>query len=224
MIRRIPRPAVLTGAATLGVAGAVVLGLGLSGGSSPVQAAHAASASPAPATLPSGAPVTSPSTAPPTTPVARYTPSSSVHLLIPAVRLDLPLLALTPGDGVIDPPLLTAGYWIEPYGEPVADPRKATNTLYIAAHSARHGHDGFDPLLAPDHQGSALTAGDVIQVRTPGGTATYRVERTRRYDKNALPTATDVWESHPGRLVLVTCFLRADGRPSTENLVVFATS
>jgi hypothetical protein len=147
-----------------------------------------------------------------------------VHLLIPAVHLDLPLLALAPRHGVIDPPTLTAGYWIEPYGEPVADPKKATNTLYIAAHSARHGHDGFDPLLTSDHKGSALAAGDVIEVRTPSGTATYRVQRTQRYQKGALPTATDVWEAHPGRLVLVTCFLRADGHPSTENLVVFATA
>jgi hypothetical protein len=156
--------------------------------------------------------------------VARFTPSSTVHLLIPAVHLDLPLLALTPRHGVIDPPTLTAGYWLEPYGRPVADPKQAGNTLYIAAHSVRGGHDGFDALLAADHKGSALVAGNRIQVRTPDGTSTYTVEGTKRYDKNALPGATDVWESHPGRLVLITCLLRADGRPSTENVVVFAKS
>jgi hypothetical protein len=220
---RIGRSAALAGAALLAIGGAVVLGLGLSGGGSPARAAHVAAGS-APATLPSASPIASPATAPPTTPAARFTPSSSVHLLIPAVHLDLPLLALTPGNGVINPPTLTAGYWIEPYGEPVASPKQAKNTLYIAAHSARRGHDGFDPLLAPDHQGSALVAGDAIEVRTPGGTATYTVERTQRYGKNALPTATDVWESHPGRLVLITCFIRSDGGPSTENLVVFAKS
>jgi hypothetical protein len=222
--RRVRRSVVLTGAATLGVAGALVLWLGLSGGGSPVRAAQAVAAASAPATLPSGSAVGSPSTTPAQTPVARFTPSSTVHLLIPAVHLDLPLLALTPQKGVINPPTLTAGYWIEPYGEPGADPKKARNTLYIAAHSAQRGHDGFDPLLAPDHQGSALVAGNRIQVRTPGGTANYTVEGTRRYAKNALPGATDVWESRPGRLVLITCFLRADGRPSTENMVVFAKS
>jgi hypothetical protein len=178
----------------------------------------------APTTLPSGSAVASTSRTPAQTPVARFTPSSTVHLVIPAVHLDLPLLALTPRKGVINPPTLTAGYWIDPYGGPVADPKKATNTLYIAAHSAQRGHDGFDPLLAPDHRGSALAAGNRIQVRTPDGTATYTVEGAKRYDKNALPGAADVWESHPGRLVLITCFLRADGRPSTENMVVFAKS
>jgi hypothetical protein len=33
-----------------------------------------------------------------------------------------------------------------------------------------------------------------------------------------------VWEAHPGRLVLITCFQRGGGRASTENLVVFAES
>ena len=224
MILRVRRSVVLTGAATLGVAGAVVLWLGLTGGGSPVGTAHAVAAASVPATLPSASAAASPSTTPAQTPVARFTPSSTVHLLIPAVHLDLPLLALTPRKGVINPPTLTAGYWIEPYGEPGADPKKARNTLYIAAHSAQRGHDGFDPLLASGRQGSTLVAGNTIQVRTPGGTATYTVEATKRYAKNALPSATDVWESHPGRLVLITCFLRADGRPSTENMVVFAKS
>jgi hypothetical protein len=223
VIGRIGRPVVLTGAALLALGGVVVLGLGLSVGA-PAAAAHVAAAPSAAPTTQRPGPAAASATAPPTTTAARYTPSSSVHLFIPAVHLDLPLLALTPRTGVIDPPTLTAGYWIEPYGEPVADPKKATNTLYIAAHSARRGHDGFDPLLAADHQGSALVAGDAIQVRTPDGTATYTVERTQRYEKNTLPGATDVWESHPGRLVLITCFIRADGRPATENLVVFATA
>jgi sortase (surface protein transpeptidase) len=97
---------------------------------------------------------------------------------------------------------------------------QAQNTLYIAAHSAGRGDDGFDPLLSRD--GSALAAGDVVRVRTPGGTVDYTVDRTQRFGKDELPAAEEVWESSPGRLVLITCFQRADGRNSTENLVVFA--
>lgn len=190
-----------------------------------MHAVHLAAplAAPRPAAAPAGVPQPDPST-PPTTPVARYTPSSPVHLVIPAVGLDLPLLSLTPDEGVIDPPLLTAGYWIEPYGEPVATAGTAENTLYIAAHSAGRGKNGFDPLLAADHEGSALAAGDVVEVRTPEGTASYTVQRTQRYGKDELPAAAAVWESSPGRLVLITCFQRADGHHSTENLVVFAQS
>ena len=86
------------------------------------------------------------------------------------------------------------------------------------------GDDGFDPLLTADHRGSALTAGDVIAVETPRGTVSYTVERTERYGKNALAAADDVWEAHPGRLVLITCFQHTDGRATTENFVVFAQS
>ncbi len=219
--RLTPRSAVLVGAALLGVSGAALLGVGLGDGHP--GAAHAAAVAVPTEAQPTTAPADR-SDEPTPTPVARYTPSSAVHLVVPAVGMDLPLLGLTPEDGVINPPLLTAGYWIEPYGAPVPAPEDATNTLYIAAHSAGRGHDGFDPLLTRDHTGSALEAGDVVQVRTPQGTADYTVDHTQRYGKDELPGASEVWEAVPGRLVLITCFQRADGRHSTENLVVFAES
>jgi hypothetical protein len=78
--------------------------------------------------------------------------------------------------------------------------------------------------MTADHRGSALAAGGVVEVRTPDGTVSYTVERTGRYGKNELAGAADVWEVAPGRLVLITCFQRGDGRSSTENLVVFAES
>jgi hypothetical protein len=53
---------------------------------------------------------------------------------------------------------------------------------------------------------------------------TYTVERSERYGRDQLAGAADVWEASPGRLVLITCFQRADGRASTKNLVVFAES
>jgi hypothetical protein len=220
--RLTPRKAALAGAALLGVTGAAVLGVGLNAGHR--SAARAADV-PVPAVARTTTGPAGPSAADPTpTPVARYTPSSPVHLVIPAVGMDLPLLGLTPEDGVINPPLLTAGYWIEPYGAPVAAPDEAANTLYIAAHSAGRGHNGFDPLLTRDHTGSALGAGDLVEVKTPEGTADYTVDHVQRYGKNELPGASEVWEAVPGRLVLITCFQRADGRHSTENLVVFAES
>jgi sortase (surface protein transpeptidase) len=129
---------------------------------------------------------------------------------------------MTPSGDTIDPPLLTAGYWIEPYGAPVGDAAEATNTLYVAAHSAGYGDDGFDPLIAGDGAGSTLSAGDVVEVRTATGTVRYSVQSTHRYGKDELPDAEDIWAVSPGRLVLVTCFQRADGRVATENLVVVA--
>lgn len=208
----------LAGAAVLGLGGAVLLGVGLS---MPERVAAAVAEGPAPVAAPStsGAPAAA---TPTPTPVARYTPSSSVHVAIPAVGLDLPVLPLSPRGGVIDPPLLTAAYFLEPYGHPVGAADQADNTLYLAAHSAGHGDDGFDPLLTDEHRDSALGPGDVVEVRTPDGTASYTVQRTERVAKDALPSAADVWESVPGRLVLITCFQHRG--KATENLVVFASA
>jgi sortase (surface protein transpeptidase) len=132
------------------------------------------------------------------------------------------VLPLTPRGGAINPPTLTAAYWIEPYGDPVGTAAEADNTLYLAAHSTNTGKYGFDPLLDSDGD-STLGAGDVVEVSTPGGTVAYTVERTQRYDKDELPDAAEVWEAVPGRLVLITC-TQEDGGRSTENLVVVARS
>jgi hypothetical protein len=204
----------------LGVAGSALLAVGLTedrqstaatGSSDPVAAATAPAGEPAQPRLPAEGeelPV----------------PASDVHVSAPAVGLDLPVLPLTPRAGVINPPTLTAAYWIEPYGAPVGDVAEADNTLYLAAHSTSAGEYGFDPLMDPDGGDSTLEPGDVVQVSTPGGSVGYEVERTERYAKGELPAAAEVWESRPGRLVLITCLQRGDGGASTENLVVFAHS
>jgi hypothetical protein len=208
-------------AAVLGLSGTAALVVGLS---SPAPAAVPTSVAQTEPAVPTGRPVASApaSSAPPTTPEARYTPSSATHVVIPSVGLDLPMLPLAPAEGVIDPPLLTAAYWIEPYGAPVGSADQADNTLYLAAHSAGYGTDGFDPLLDADHEATTLATGDLVEVRTPEGTVTYAVTSAQRYAKEALPAAAEVWEQAPGRLVLITCFQRTGGRLATENLVVVA--
>jgi sortase (surface protein transpeptidase) len=134
------------------------------------------------------------------------------------------VLPLSAPAGVIDPPLLTAAYWVQPYGEPVGAAAEAGNTIYLAAHSTSRGSSGFDPLLTADHQGPALGPGDVVSVSTPGGTADYTVDRTARYGTGDLAGATEVWEAVPGRLVLITCLTPLGAGATTEDLVVFATA
>ena len=179
------RRTALAVAAVLALVGTFVLVAGLPAGGGetalqPVSALPSATAAPR-----SGAG----ETAAPSVPAARYTPSSDVRLVVPSLGMDLPLLPMTPVGDTIDPPLLTAGYWIEPYGAPVGDAAEATNTLYVAAHSAGHGDDGFDPLIADGGSGSTLAAGDVVEVRSPTGTVRYTVTSTRRYGKDELPDA-----------------------------------
>ncbi len=206
----------------LGFAGGTVLAVGLADGGQP--AAATGSAGPVAAAL-SAAPVDeAPQPALPSEGATLPTPSSAVHVSVPALDLDLPVLPHTPRGGAINPPTLTAAYWIQPYGEPVGAAGQADNTIYLAAHSTGTGEYGFDPLMETDGGGSTLDAGDVIEVSTPQGTAGYTVDHTERYAKGELADATEVWEAVPGRLVLITCVQRGGGRASTENLVVFAES
>jgi hypothetical protein len=220
-VRRLTRRrALLLAGAAVALVGALLLVVGLAGGRGEAAAQPVADRT---AAATSGAPEPrAPGSAAPTSPEARYTPASDVRLVVPSVGVDLPLLGMTPDGGHIDPPMLTAGYWIEPYGAPVGAAADAENTLYVAAHSAGRGDDGFDPLISDDGEGSTLAAGDVVEVRGPSGTVAYTVASTHRYAKDALPGAAEVWEVSPGRLVLITCFQRADGREATENLVVVA--
>ncbi|MEJ5915837.1 class F sortase [Pseudokineococcus sp. 1T1Z-3] len=156
------------------------------------------------------------------TAVAALDAPADVRLRIPAVDLDLPVHALEPEQGAINPPTMTDAYWISPYGEPGAGASAPDNTVYIAAHSWSRGDAAFDPLLDDDFEGSTLEEGDVVAVESPSGTVEYAVTGVARYGKDALPAADAVWQVSPGRLVLITCFQREDGARSTENLVVTA--
>ena len=221
LIRPGRRTVAIAAVVALGFAGGTVLAVGLADGEQPAAAAG----SPDPVAAATAAPHVE--EAQPTLPpegVVLPTPSSDVHVAIPALDMDLPVLPLSPRNGTINPPTLTAAYWLDPYGDPVGSAEQADNTLYLAAHSTGTGEYGFDPLMESDGGGSTLGAGDVIEVSTPQGTVDYTVERTERYAKGELPGASEVWEAHPGRLVLITCFQRGGGRASTENLVVFAES
>ncbi|SDO14715.1 class F sortase [Geodermatophilus sp. DSM 45219] len=212
------RTAAVAAVAALGISGGTLLAVGLADGEQPAAATGSAPVAAATTAPP-------PEEAPPTLPpegVTLPTPSSDVHVTVDGLEMDLPVLPLTPRGGAINPPTLTAAYWIQPYGEPVGSAEQADNTLYLAAHSTGTGEYGFDPLMESDGGGSTLAAGDEIEVSTPDGTVSYTVERTERYAKGELPGATEVWEASPGRLVLITCFQRGGGRASTENLVVFA--
>ena len=222
LIRPSRRSAVGAGLVALAVTGGTVLAIGLQGGESAAAAPTSATSTPTAEATEAALPAEDAQPALPTAGAALPTPSSDVHVVVPSVGMDLPVLPLTPRGGAINPPTLTAAYWIEPYGDPVGAAGDADNTLYLAAHSTNTGKYGFDPLLDSDGD-STLGAGDVVEVSTPGGTVAYTVERTERYDKDELADAAEVWEAVPGRLVLITC-TQEDGGRSTENLVVVARS
>jgi len=213
-------------AGVLVLTGGGLLAAGLLGEDEPVAATRpvpSATASPSPP--PTAEPVApepspSPSVAPQPTAVPTLEAEADIRLRVPSVGIDLPVHALEPDSGAINPPTMSDAYWIDPYGEPGAGDAAPDNTVYIAAHSWSRGDAAFNRLLDVDHEGGAVDVGDEVVVESPSGTATYRVTEVKRYGKDALPDADEVWVVSPGRLVLITCFQREDGRRSTENLVV----
>lgn len=133
--------------------------------------------------------------------------------------LDAVVATTTSRAGVLDPPTLDSAYWVGEYGAPS---RTADNTAYLVGHSASRGAAVFDPLFDQAAQVPRVSAGDEVVVTTAEGRLRYRVQATARYPKGELARTDDVWAKVPGRLVLITCFQRDDGRPSTDNLVVTA--
>jgi sortase (surface protein transpeptidase) len=216
------RTAALAGAAVLGVV-ALLLTLVLTGGepvvrsvAAPSEVTSSAAPTPAPAAV-----VAEPTPSPTPTPTpAPGEQASSVRLEVPSVGVDVPVLPLTPKGGVIDPPTMADSYWVRPYGEPGTQP---DNTVYIAGHSWTRGAAAFNPLMPGDH-GAGVATGDVVTVQTADDSVDYTITGTERYDKDALPGATDVWTVVPGRLVLITCFVDDDGDTTDDNFVVFAES
>lgn len=141
----------------------------------------------------------------------------ALHVQVPSVGVDTAVLPITPQGGVLDPPSLTAAYVIERYGAPGSD-----NTVYLAGHSWDSGEAVFNPLFDRAAQSARVREGDEVVVTTAAGRYTYVVERAERYPRASLPDRDEVWDAVPGRLVLITCFQRDDGRNASDNLVVYA--
>lgn len=117
-----------------------------------------------------------------------------------------------PATNELVPPKTSLVYrWAE-RGRPGSD---SGDTVYLLGHTVRSGGGIFDPL-------QQVEPGQSIIVETESGTLTYRVQATKMYPKNEIQRADEVYETVAGRLVLIGCYLNADGSKQDLNFVVFA--
>jgi hypothetical protein len=161
-----------------------------------------------------------PGVAPSAVVVARMkvTLSTGQRFAVPSVGLDVPLGALTAVDNSITPPGFTSAYLIRNFGTTTSAP--AAGTVYVVTHSIRGGGVAPGNYLADIHtQQSRVKPGATLDVAG----VLYRVTASETVAKTALPTDGTVWANLPNRLVVITCLEKADGTPSTDNLVLFAT-
>ncbi|MDP4334838.1 class F sortase [Curtobacterium sp. A7_M15] len=153
-----------------------------------------------------------------TAPQARATPDGSGRLVVPSVRLDVPLGALDAVNGRITPPGFRSAYLVRDVG--VVPERAASGTVVVVMHSLRGGGTAPGNFLTDVDRGrSRVAIGAVARV---AGVA-YTVTGSTLVDKDRIADDAGVWGDVPDRLLLITCLERPDGSPSTQNLVITAT-
>jgi hypothetical protein len=134
------------------------------------------------------------------------------------VGLDVPLGSLDVVDHVIEPAGFTSAYWVRNLGVAPTDP--ASGTVFVVMHSLRGGGSAPGNALIDVGNGRARVQSGA-DLRVDG--VDYRVVRTETVGKDDISHDSTIWANTPGRLVVITCLQRPDGRPSTENMVVEAT-
>lgn len=140
------------------------------------------------------------------------------RIIVPSVKLNAPLGAITAVDGVLTPPGFTAVYAVRNVGARETSPD--SGTVFLVTHSLRGG--GTAPgnyLIDVDRQRAAVEVGARIIV---DGTS-YSVTGSRSIAKPRIGDDPGLWADVPGRLVIITCLQLPSGRPSVDNMVITAT-
>jgi len=136
---------------------------------------------------------------------------------VPAVGLDVPLAAMNEVDHTITPPGFQDAYRVRNIGTTPSNP--GAGTVFVVMHSIRGGGVGPGNYLFDLARGaSRVPVGSPIAVAG----VQYRVTESHIVTKTGLPAFAGIWANTPGRLVVITCLQRPDGRPSTDNLVITA--
>jgi hypothetical protein len=142
-----------------------------------IEASPSAVASPTPsASPPSGAP--SPSIDASPSPSGSLEPPVASRVVVPALRIDLPIVAQSYGPGKGAYPLCDVAQYLEIFGQP-----SELGTTYIYAH-AREGM--FLPLLdASERNNGRALIGDLVQVYTADGSLyLYEIFRVKRHSRD----------------------------------------
>jgi hypothetical protein len=182
------------------------------------RASNTSSATASPRDLRGDSVILDPGVAP--IPVASAQPIADTgsRLLVPSVKLDVPLGALNAVGGQVTPPGFTSAYVIRNMGVPIA--RSATGTVFVVMHALRHGGEGPGNYLTNVANGTATVAkGATVSIDG----MSYSVTGWEKVSKTALAANASIWANIPNRLVMITCLEKSNGTPSTENMVIIAT-
>jgi len=138
---------------------------------------------------------------------------------VPSVGLDVPLGSLDMVHDTITPPGFSSAYFVRNLGVAPGSATSTAGTVFVALHSLRGGGVGPGNYLIDVDTGRSRVA-DGATITVAG--IDYTVTGSRVIGKQELPGAADVWANTPGKLVVITCLQRPDGRASTQNMVITA--
>lgn len=140
----------------------------------------------------------------------------SADFRVPSVGLSTGVKSLTEVHGHITPPGFVNAYYVRSRGTSLDTPEKGT--VYVAVHSLRRGRGPGNYLYNEKTKAVRLQKGDEIIINNN----VYRMVKGYHVNKNSLPTHPGLWDDTPGRLVVLTCLQREDGKKSTDNVVIEA--
>lgn len=136
-----------------------------------------------------------------------------VHVEVPSVDVDAPIVPVGVVDGVLYPPddPQVLGWWSDG-----ARPGAVRGGALVTGHTVSTGGGQLDDL-------EQVRRGDPVRLRTDRGVIDYEVSKVTIYRKAALARdAQEVFsQTGPGRLVLITCE-DWDGSQYLSNVVVYA--
>ena len=135
-----------------------------------------ATPTPSPSARPSGSPTPSPEVSP--SPSGSPLPAAASRVVVPALKIDLPVVAQSFGPGKGAYPLCDVAQYLEIFGQP-----SEIGTTYLYGH-AREGM--FLPLLrASERNNGRAMIGDLVQVYTTDGTTyLYEIFKVKRHSRD----------------------------------------
>lgn len=138
------------------------------------------------------------------------------RLRVPAVGLDVELLAMMVGPGlVVDPPSHDAAFVLADHGVPPS--RAAEGTVFVAMHAVNAGTAAGNALVDPAARTVLVSPGDVLEVDG----VRFEVVETAVVGKTSVARDAGLWDpGAQGRVVVVTCMPVAGRAIARENVVV----
>ena len=140
---------------------------------------------------------------------------SPARLRVPSVGLDVPVGSIRAVDGVINPPKFDRAYVVDNIGSSLD--KNSDGTVFLVTHSVRRGFAPGNALIDVSEKRARVNVGDKIYVADN----VFRVTGFENVARKSIADSPRIWENVPGRLVLITCMQRSNGKP-VENAVIFA--